>query len=75
MNKFHLIKEILPECSLSLTLLERVDLFGKFLKFKLDLGFFFTNFGLLKAIGWFIKISTMLLRFFRAKQVKNYFFR
>jgi hypothetical protein len=72
MNKFRSIKEVLPECFLSLTLLERVDLFGKFLKFKLDLGSFLPILGcLLKAIGGFIRISTILLGFFRAKQVKN----
>jgi hypothetical protein len=47
MNKFHSIKEVLRKCVLGLTLLERVDLFGKFLKFKLELGFF-DQFGVVK---------------------------
>jgi len=70
MEKFHSIKEVLPECSLGLTLLERVDLSGKFLKFKLDLGCF-DQFWVVKGYRWVIRISNMLLSVFRAKQVKN----
>jgi hypothetical protein len=70
MKKFHSIKEVLPECSLGLTLLERVDLFGKFLKFKLDFDCF-DQFWVVKGYRWVIRISNMLLSVFRAKQVKN----